>query len=155
MLNHPRRQPLLIALIVALGIAAAGFAAYQVRQAVLFARNSVTEREIVCEWSWTYISGVGRMVFSADRRVKEGFPPDDPDEPAVRDRDFTYLLSGTWRVEGDILVTDIDNGLLLKSWSGTLDKPEFYRKLRRDRIVRLDDDQIVFEEGSPLKRVKR
>src|SRR5437870_6793433 len=84
-----------------------------------------TEKKIVGAWSWTYIEGVGRMVFTADHKVKEGFPPEDPNKPAIRDRGFTYLSSGTWHIEGDILVTEIDNHLLLDMWHGNDNKPEF------------------------------
>ena len=140
--------------------------AYQIYQAVLFARLSATEKKIVGAWSWTYLEGVGRMVFTADHRVKEGFPPDDPNRPAIRDNDFTYSLSGTWRVEGDALVREIDNHLLLEMFSHrTLlqkvfsppnsYKPEFEKKIRRDRIVRLDDKKMLFEDGHSLDRVRR
>jgi len=96
---------------------------------------------------------VGRMIFSADHRVKEGFPPDDPEKPAVHDRDFTYLLSGPWNIEGDILITDITNQPLIDGWQGTLDKPEFDRRVRREKIVSIDDKKMVFEDGSSLARV--
>ena len=35
------------------------------------------EQKIVGAWSWTYIEGKGRMVFTADHKLKEGFPPDE------------------------------------------------------------------------------
>jgi hypothetical protein len=96
------------------------------------------------------------MIFSADHRVKEGFPPDNLNKPAVHDRDFTCLLSGTWQIEGNVLVTDIDNHLLIERfrWS-SLDKPELDR-IRRDKIVSIDKIKIVFEGNhSPLERVHR
>ena len=167
MLNTPRSRKLLVRLLViAVAAVVLSFTAYQIYQAVLFARLSETERKIVGAWSWTYIEGVGRMVFTADHRVKEGFPPDDPNRPAVRDNDFTYSLSGTWRVEGDVLVTEIDNHLLLEMFShrtllqivlflpSNSYKPEFERKVRRDKILSIDEKQIALEGGhSSLERV--
>ena len=97
------------------------------------------------------------MVFTADHRVKAGFPPSEPNAPAVRDEDFTYLQSGTWRLEGDVLVQETDNHLLVemypREWNDP--KPKLEREVRRDRIVSIDDEQMVFEDGSRLKRVKR
>ena len=158
MLKIARGRNFLVALIiVAIAAVVVGFVAYQIRQAVLFARLSATEKKIVGAWSWTYVEGVGRMVFTADHKVKEGFPPDDPNRPAIRDSDFTYLSSGTWRVEGDVLVTDIDNHLLIERFPrrSSLERPEFDRKVRRERIVSIDDEKMLFENGSPLERVKR
>jgi hypothetical protein len=156
MLDTTRRRTILVALLIALSVAIVAITAYQVRQAVLFGRLSDIEKKVVGAWSWTYIEGVGRMIFSADHRMKEGFPPDDLNKSAVHDRDFTYLLSGTWRVEGDLLVTDIDNHLLIERFRwGSLDKPEFDRKIRRDKIVSIDENKIVFEGNHSLERVHR
>ena len=88
MLSTTRRR-FFVALVIALSVVLVTVAASQIRQAVLFARLSDTEKKIVGAWSWTYLEGVGRMIFTADHRVKEGFPPEDPDKPAIRDRDFT------------------------------------------------------------------
>src|SRR3954467_8182931 len=113
MLSTTRGRKLLLTAAVALDLTVAAVAGYQIRQSVLFARLSDTEKKIVGAWSWTYLEGVGRMIFTADHRVKEGFPPEEPNKPAIRDRDFTYLSSGMWHVEGDVLVTDINNQLLI------------------------------------------
>ena len=67
------------------------------------------EKKIVGAWFWTYIEGRGRIVFMTDHKMKIGFEPEeDPGRP-LRDDDFTYLRSGTWRLEGDVLVTETDN----------------------------------------------
>jgi hypothetical protein len=167
MLSATRHKKLLLALLLLAGSAVVAFAAFRIRESVLFSRLSPTEKKIVGAWSWTYLEGVGRMIFTADHGVKAGFPPEDPDKPAIRDRDFTYLSSGMWHVEGDVLVTDINNQLLidLAQRRGFLNwlfsdppsyKPEFDRKVRRERIVSLGDDKIVFEGNhSPLERVHR
>jgi hypothetical protein len=168
MLNTPRSRRLLVRLaVIAVAAVVLSFTAYQIHQAVLLARLSETEKKIVGAWSWTYLEGVGRMIFTADHRVKEGFPPLDPNRPAIHDNDFTYSLSGTWRVEGDVLVTEIDNHLLLEMFSHrTLlqivlflppnsYKPEFEKKIRRDRIVRLDLEKMLFDDGHSLDRIRR
>jgi hypothetical protein len=166
MLSATRRK-LLFALVVALCVILVAVGASQIKQAMLFARLSDTEKKIVGAWSWTYLEGVGRMIFTADHRVKEGFPPEGPNKPAIRDRDFTYLLSGTWHVEGDVLVTDINNQLFLDragrrgflNWLFSDPPPqkfEFDRKVRREKILSIDDKKIVFEgDHSALERVHR
>jgi hypothetical protein len=168
MLSATRHKKLLLAFILLAGGAVVAFAACRIRDALLFSRLSEAEKKIVGAWSWTYLEGVGRMIFTADHRVKEGFPPPDATRPAVRDSDFEYLLSGTWRVEGDILIIEIDNHLLLEMLSHrTLlqivlflprnsFKPEFEKKIHREKIVSIDDNKIVFEgDHSPLERVHR
>jgi hypothetical protein len=86
---------------------------------------------------------------------------------AMRDSDFRYLLSGKWRVEGDVLVTESDNHLLLEMFSRrqllhkllffppSSYKPEFEKKTRRDKIIRLDVEKMIFDDGHSLDRVKR
>src|SRR4051812_836862 len=110
-----------------------------------------TERKIVGAWSWTYIEGKGRMVFTADRKVKEGFPPEeDPGRP-LREEDFTYLDSGTWRLEGDVLVTETDNS----PWIALSDRlshdiseevrpkrPKLERKTECQQIVKIDSEKM-------------
>src|SRR5437588_10800041 len=168
MLNKPRSRKLLLRLVtIAIAAVVVSFVAYQMYQVALYARLSATEKKIAGAWSWTYLEGVGRMVFTADHRVKEGFPLDDRNRPAMLASDFTYLLSGTWRVEGDVLVTEIDNHLFLGRFSRrpllhkvlflppSSYKPEFEKKTKRDKIVRLDEEKMMFEDGHWLDRVKR
>ncbi len=122
-----------------------------------------TERKIVGAWSWTYIEGVGRMVFTADHRVKEGFPPEDKDGRHLPDDQFTYLESGTWRLESDVLVTEVDNQPLIDRYDNTSrDEPEEIRQrhrpalkkeILRQKIVKIDSKQMVFEKGG-LDRVR-
>ena len=96
------------------------------------------------------------MVFSADRKVKEGFPPADPNAPAVRDDDFTYLRSGTWRVEGDVLIREMNNQLLVDRYEGYVNdpKPKLEHEIHRDRIVAIDGEKMLFGDGFTLRRVK-
>ena len=82
-------------------------------------------KKIVGAWSWTYIEGRGRMVFTTDHKVKAGFPPEEDKGRPLRDEDFTYLQSGTWRLEGDILVTEMDNSPYITWYAQTFkDEPE-------------------------------
>ena len=123
------------------------------------------EQKIVGAWSWTYISGKGRMVFTADHKVKEGFPPDEEQGRPLRDDDFTYLRSGTWRLEGDVLVTETDN----TPWIAWHDKtfpdestedrdrrrPKLEKEVERKRIVHVDTEKMVFDDGYFLDRDHR
>src|SRR6266571_9020402 len=72
-------------------------------------RLSPMEQKIIGAWSWTYIEGRGRMVFTPDHKVKAGFPPEEEKHRPLHDDEFTYLRSGSWHLEGNVLVTDMDN----------------------------------------------
>src|SRR3978361_509599 len=118
------RQKLLAALAIALGMVLLAVAAYHIRQAVLFARLSKPEKKIVGAWSWTYIEGVGRMVFTADHRVKSGFPPEVQDGRKLADYQFKWFDEGTWHVEGDILVMHTNNRPYIKLQESLMDEEQ-------------------------------
>jgi hypothetical protein len=121
-------------------------------------------KKIVGAWSWTYIEGRGRMVFTTDHKVKAGFPPEEDKGRPLRDEDFTYLQSGTWRLEGDILVTEMDNSPYITWYDQTFkDEPEemwrcehpvLKKQVQRQKIVTIDDEKMLFDGGSRLDRVK-
>ena len=110
-----------------------------------------------------YIEGVGRMIFTADHKVKERFPPEDKDGTYLSDDEFTYLMAGTWRLEGDVLVTEMDNQPSRDLYDKiSQDEPEEYRQrhrpalkkeIQRDKIVKINSKQMIFEKGS-LDRVR-
>ena len=121
------------------------------------------EKKIVGAWSWTYIEGRGRMVFTADHKVKAGFPPEEDKGRPLRDEDFTYLQSGTWRLEGDILVTEMDNSPYIAWYDQTFkdkseemrrERPVLKKEVRRQKIVTIDDEKMLFDDRSRLDRVK-
>jgi hypothetical protein len=115
------------------------------------------ERQVVGAWSWTYIEGVGRMIFSADHTVKEGFPPDDKDGRKISDSEFEIVQAGTWRLERDVLVTEMDNRPLREMIQrlAPSELPPLKRETKRRRIVTIDDKKMVFDDGSYLERVNR
>src|SRR2546423_1493350 len=102
---------------------------------------SATEREVVGAWSWSYIEGVGRMIFSADHTVKMGVPPDDKDGRVITDSEFEILGTGTWRLEGDVLITEIDNERARETIRrlAPSEVPPFEKKTERKKIVSIDD----------------
>jgi hypothetical protein len=132
--------------VIALSVVLVAVAASQIRQAVLFARLSDTEKKIVGAWSWIYLEGIGRIVFAADHKVKEGFPR-DADRALFRDSDFTYGTFGTWRLEGDVLVmvTDTDP----RPWAEPIKD-----RVSRAKIVKIDQNRMTFEDGSGYDRMK-
>jgi len=123
------------------------------------------EEKIVGAWSWTYIEGKGHMVFTADHKVKAGFPPEEAKSQPLRDDDFEYLRSGTWRLEGDVLVTDMDNAPYITWYDQTFrdksektrqhERPKLDRKVERQAIVKIDGEKMVFADGYSLDRFKQ
>ena len=117
---------------------------------------SSMEQQIVGSWSWTYIEGTGRIIFDADRTVREGFPPDDKDGRAIADNEFQFVRAGTWRVEGDALIMEMNNKPL-KDIIKKLDPanpPPFETKVERRKIVKIDSKEIVFGDGTSFSKVK-
>ena len=122
---------------------------------------SPLENKVIGAWSWTYISGKGRMVFTADHKVKAGFPPDEEMGRPLRDEDFTYLQAGTWRLENDVLVTELDNTPYIAWFDSTFpngtseERPRLEREVKRDKIVHIDGEKMVFSDGYKLERDHR
>ena len=115
------------------------------------------EQKVVGAWSWTYIEGVGRMIFSADHTIRVGFPPDDKDGRKIEDNEFEIVQAGTWRLESDILVTETDNKPLrnILEHLSTSEVPALEKKTERKKIIRVDDKIMKFDDGSSLDRVHR
>lgn len=119
--------------------------------------SSPTERRVVGSWSWKYIEGFGRTILTADHKIRLGFPPDDKDGRKIGDDEFEFVWEGTWRLDGEVLVTELSNKPLTTRMQ-RLDpnnRPELEQKIERRKIVRFDDDRIVFDNGSSLERVRR
>jgi len=115
------------------------------------------EQKVIGAWSWTYIEGTGRMIFSAAHTVKVGFPPDDKDGRKIADSEFEIVSAGTWRLEGEVLVTETDNQPLrnvLEHLSPS-EVPALEKKTERKRIISIDDKIMKFDDGSSLDRVHR
>lgn len=112
---------------------------------------------MVGAWSWTYIEGVGRIIFSADHTVKKGFPPDDKDGRKIGDGEFEIVQAGTWRLERDVLVTEMDNRPLREMIQrlAPTELPPLKKEMKRQRIATIDNNKMVFDDGSYLERVHR
>jgi len=118
---------------------------------------SATEQKIVGAWSWTYIEGVGRIIFTSDHKVRIGFPPTLKDGRKIGDHEFDIVQRGVWRVDGDALVTEIDNTPLIKIIE-RLDPrniPALEKKVERRRIAKIDGNKTVFDNGYSFDRVKQ
>lgn len=120
-------------------------------------QRSSLEREVIGAWSWTYIEGVGRLILAADHTAKMGFPPDDKDVSKISDEEFEIVEAGTWRIEGDVLITDMDNKPLIDLLHrlDVSEAPPLRKETTRQRIVSIDDKKMVFDDGSTLDRVHR
>ena len=105
------------------------------------------------------------MVFTADHKVKEGFPPEESPGRPLRDDDFMYLQAGTWRLEGDVLVTELDNSPYIAWYDRTFkdeseemrhrSRPKPEKKVERQKIVKIDSEKMVFADGYSLDRDTR
>ncbi len=117
---------------------------------------SPTEQKIVGAWSWTYIEGVGRIVFTADHEVREGFPPDDKDGRKIGDDEFDIVWAGTWRLEGKVLITEMNNRPLIKliEHLDPSNRPALKKKVERRKIVKIDANKMVFDNGYSFDRVE-
>jgi hypothetical protein len=120
-------------------------------------RPSAMEQKMIGAWSWTYIEGVGRMIFSPDHTVTVGFPPDDKDGRKINDNEFEIVQAGTWRLEGDVLVTETDNKPLRRRLEhlSPSEVPALEEKRERKKIISIDDKIMKFDDGSSLDRVHR
>lgn len=118
---------------------------------------SPVERKLIGAWSWTYIEGVGRIIFAADHTVKKGFPPDDKDGRKISDDEFEIVQAGTWRVEGDVLITEMNNKPLIEMLQrlAPSEVPPFKKETKHQNIVSIDDNKMVFDDRSTLERVHR
>jgi hypothetical protein len=117
-------------------------------------RLSSRERQVVGAWSWTYIEGVGRIIFTADHKVRKGFPPDDKDGRRIGDDEFDIVWAGPWRLEDDVLITEMDNRPLLKIME-RLDpnsRPRLERKVERRKLVQIDANKMIFDNLQSLDR---
>ncbi|HYJ04493.1 MAG TPA: hypothetical protein VEX43_05125 [Chthoniobacterales bacterium] len=97
MVKTTRQKRLLIALVILAGSAVVAFAAFRVREAVLFARLSDTEKKVIGVWTWTSIDAVGRMKIRPDHRLDMWFIESkrDEDHPDARS-----VIRGRWKIEG-------------------------------------------------------
>jgi hypothetical protein len=97
------------------------------------------------------------MIFDVNRRVRVGFPPDDKDGRTIADSQFQIVRAGTWRVEGDVLIMETNNKPLLDLIKklDPANPPPFEAKTERHKIVKIDGNKLVFEDGGSLSRIKR
>src|SRR6267143_2193365 len=119
-------------------------------------RLSPTEQKIVGAWSWTYIEGVGRVVFTADHKVWTGFPPDEKDGRKIGNDEFDIVWNGMWRLEGTMLITEMDNRPLIQTIErlDPSNRPALEKKVERRKIVKIDGNKMVFDNGYSFDRVK-
>ncbi len=97
MLNVTRRKTLLVVLVILASSTIVAFAAYQIRDAVLFARLPDTEKKVIGVWTWTTIDAVGRMRMRPNHRFEMWFIESKRDEEHPDSRN---IIHGRWTVEG-------------------------------------------------------
>lgn len=128
--------------------------------------SRISESKVIGAWSWTDSKGQGRIVFTADHTMKTGFEPEENPGRPLRDDDFTYVRSGTWRLEGDILVTETDNSPWIawydKIWRDgdhwnekAAGRPKLEPTAERKKILHIDAEKMVFADGYHLERDHR
>ncbi len=95
------------------------------------------------------------MMFAADHTVRVGFPPDDKDGRKISDGEFDIVQSGTWRIEQGVLVTVMDNKPLIAMLQrlAPSEVPPVKNETKRQKIVKVDEKEMVFDDGYSLERV--
>ena len=110
MLSATRHKKLLLALLLLAGSAVVAFAAYRIRDAVLYSRLSATEKQVIGVWTWTAIDATGYMRIRPNHRFDQW----SEDYPDAR-----YVTHGAWSIEGAEFVYIHDPGQLseeLRDW---------------------------------------
>ena len=97
------------------------------------------------------------MIFTSDHKVRSGLQPDDKDGRTIRDDEFDTFGSGIWRLEGNVLVTEIDNKPYIEMIErlDPSNHPVFKKDIKRQKIVKIDGDKMVFDNGYWFDRVRR
>jgi hypothetical protein len=95
---------------------------------------SPAEERIIGTWEFTGIDATGRVVFHRDHTVVDLFP--EPQAPYA----WEPAASGTWRLEGDVVVTD-DQMLPIPGYS------PHPRRITRIPIREYHGDRWVRDEG--------
>ncbi len=102
---------------------------------------SATEQKIVGTWDRTGMDFTERTTYRPDRTLESTMGDGSGVLP---------FRSGTWRVEGDILVEDTK-----VHWEPVPNATPFPREVTRTPILELTSDKLVYEKGRPsLIRVK-
>src|SRR5437870_5303151 len=97
MLSATRHKKLLVALVLLAGSAVVAFAAYRIREAVLYSRLSATEKQVIGVWTWTTIDAVGRMKIRPSHGIDMWFVESKRDEEHPNARS---IIRGRWKIEG-------------------------------------------------------
>jgi hypothetical protein len=92
-----RHKKLLLAIVLLAGSSVVAFAAFHIREAVLFSRLSSTEKQVVGVWTWTTIDAVGRMRIRPNHRLDMWFIESKRDE---NHPDTRSVIRGRWKIEG-------------------------------------------------------
>jgi len=106
--------------------------------------NSLTpaEKKVVGNWKFRGLDAVGLVIFRADHIVVNLFPQTDKSDARL-----APVSCGTWRLEGDEVVTD-EKELPLPGYSPSP------RQITRMRIREFREDALVVaDRGSNLERV--
>jgi hypothetical protein len=109
MLRATRHKKLLLLFVLLAVSAVAGFAAYRIRNAVLFSQLSATEKRVIGVWTWTTIDAVGRMRMRPSHQFDMWFINSKSDEDHPDPRLVTH---GRWSIEGTQFVYIHDPGQL-------------------------------------------
>jgi hypothetical protein len=103
-------------------------------------RLSPNEEKVVGTWEYTGIDATGRVVLRRDHTVVDMFFIEGAWEP---------VASGTWRLEGNELVTE-ENSLIGPSIPGDTPRP---KEITRLKIRAFERNKLVRDEDSDFTRV--
>src|SRR3954464_10815824 len=84
--------------------------------AIVACGHASNDTKLVGTWQYTTMDAVGRMTFTADHKVVGSFPKDATVDARLPDAQFVVVTAGTWRLEGQELVTEMDDKPLVDQW---------------------------------------
>jgi hypothetical protein len=95
-----RQKKIVVTLVGVAAVVTIALAAHPIRDAVRFARLPATEKKVVGEWKTYTICGIVSTRFGADHTWTATGPDKDDGRP----------LRGHWRVVGNDIVSEVDDG---------------------------------------------
>ena len=103
------------------------------------------------------MKGSGEWFLQLTAKSKKVFRRTTETGGRISDEELNIFWSGTWRLEGQVLVTEMDNRPFIKLMKrlNPGERVALKHRFERRKLVKIDSDKMVFNDGYSLDRVKR